>query len=58
MLSVKEIQKLIPIDMRTDDILVSKIQFGGACRKILEIMAEIEPENRNHGEHFFNHYLF
>ena len=45
MLSVKEIQKLIPIDMRTDDILVSKIQFGGACRKILEIMAEIEPEN-------------
>ena len=28
MLSVNEIQKLIPIDMRTDDILVSKIHWG------------------------------
>ena len=29
MLSVSEIQKLIPIGMRTDDILVSKLQGGG-----------------------------
>ena len=28
MLSVKEIQKLIPIDMRTDDILVSLYPVG------------------------------
>jgi len=29
MVSVSEIQKLIPIGMRTDDILVSKLQGGG-----------------------------